>query len=173
MYFKRIKFAFKKARSFNVFLIVSCFGFEGYAMINTFTFLAVPGLLLIAVLTAVNERCNSMSDEEYALIGAPLPLFSHNKKPIDGVVFGRPEAEEKESANRANDLNEKEESAEKESAEDVKAVEEEKTELAASEVCAEEAAADLNDEADALSSDAAIGKEKEGKKTQTDKGGRA
>ena len=173
MYFKRIKFAFKKARSFNVFLIVSCFGFEGYAMINTFTFLAVPGLLLIAVLTAVNERCNSMSDEEYALIGAPLPLFSHNKKPIDGVVFGRPEIEEEESADEANDVNEKEESAEKESAEGLKAVEEEKTGLAASEVCAEEATADLNDEADALSSDAAIGKEKEGKKTQTDKGRRA
>ncbi len=96
MYYKRIKFAFSKARAFNIFLIVSCFGFEGYAMIDTFTFLAVPGLLIIAVLTAVNEKCNSISDEDYALIGAPSPFASADKKPADGVVFGRPEEEETE-----------------------------------------------------------------------------
>ena len=90
MYFKRIKFAFSKGRAFNIFLIVSCFGFEGYAMINTFTFLAVPGLMLIAILNAVNERSNAVTDEEYALSGAPL-LFSDDKgagAPRDGIVFG-------------------------------------------------------------------------------------
>ena len=90
MYYKRIKFAFAKGRAFNVFLIVSCFGFEGYAMINTFTFLAVPGLLIIAVLTAVNEKCNSISDEEYAECGAPM-LFAEPekdaKKLLKSVIF--------------------------------------------------------------------------------------
>lgn len=89
MYYKRIKFAFAKGRAFNVFLIVSCFGFEGYAMINTFTFLAVPGLMLIAILSAVNERSNAVTDEEYALSGAPQ-LFPDDKGAVirDGVVFG-------------------------------------------------------------------------------------
>lgn len=95
MYYKRIKFAFAKGRAFNIFLIVSCIGFEGYAMMNTFTFLAVPGLLIIAVLTAVNERCNSISDEEYALTGAPV-IFAENVPVKDGVVFGRPEGEKEE-----------------------------------------------------------------------------
>lgn len=105
MYYKRIKFAFSKGRAFNIFLIVSCFGFEGYAMINTFTFLAVPGLLIIAVLTAVNERCNSISDEEYATCGAPL-LFSGDKSKKtmpDGVVFGKPEEATEERAD-GNDV---------------------------------------------------------------------
>lgn len=102
MYYKRIKFAFAKGRAFNIFLIVSCFGFEGYAMINTFTFLAVPGLLLIAVLTAVNEKCNALTDEEYAESGAPILFADRGKTPAlaDGVVFGsetdvgeQPEAE--------------------------------------------------------------------------------
>lgn len=89
MYYKRVKFAFSKGRAFNVFLIVSCFGFEGYAMINTFTFLAVPGLLLIAILTAVNERSNSLTDEEYALSGAPLLFADSGQTALrDGVVFG-------------------------------------------------------------------------------------
>lgn len=89
MYYKRIKFAFSKGRAFNIFLIVSSFGFEGYAMIDTYTFLAVPGLMLIAILTAVNERSNAVSDEEYALIGEPV-LFSNRSDVIrDGVVFGK------------------------------------------------------------------------------------
>lgn len=95
MYYKRVKFAFSKGRAFNIFLIVSCFGFEGYAMINTFTFLAVPGLMIIAILTAVNERCNSIPDEDYAESGAPL-LFADNGKKNelkDGVVFGSEKTE--------------------------------------------------------------------------------
>lgn len=90
MYYKRIKFAFSKGRAFNIFLIVSCFGFEGYAMINTFTFLAVPGLLLIAVLTAVNERCNAISDEDYAASGAPLIFAKKGDNAevlLRGVIF--------------------------------------------------------------------------------------
>lgn len=98
MYYKRVKFAFAKGRAFNIFLIVSCFGFEGYAMINTFTFLAVPGLLIIAVLTATNERCNSISDEEYASCGAPLIFASKsdNEKDrrVDAVIFGSGNTEE-------------------------------------------------------------------------------
>lgn len=58
MYYKRVKLAFSKGTAFNVFWIIACIGFEGYAMINTFTFLAVPGLLIIAIMTAVNERSN-------------------------------------------------------------------------------------------------------------------
>lgn len=88
MYYKRVKFAFSKGRAFNIFLIVSCFGFEGYAMMNTFTFLAVPGLLIIAVLTALNERCNSISDDEYAECGAPMLFASKPAHAPDGVVFG-------------------------------------------------------------------------------------
>lgn len=96
MYYKRIKYAFSFCRSFNIFLIIACIGFEGYSMMDTLTFTAVPGLLIIAVLTAVNEKSNSISDEEYALIGAPLPFASAEKKPVDGVVFGRPEQEDKQ-----------------------------------------------------------------------------
>lgn len=97
MYYKRVKFAFSKCRSFNVFLIVSCFGFEGYAMINTFTFLAIPGLMLIAILTAVNERCNSLSDEEYSQIGAQSFLGGKEEKTLrDGVVFGNEQKEKQE-----------------------------------------------------------------------------
>lgn len=102
MYYKRIKFAFAKGRAFNVFLIVSCFGFEGYAMINTFTFLAVPGLLIIAVLTAVNEKCNSISDEEYAECGAPM-LFAEPekdaKKLLKSVIFAGKSATDCEEDN--------------------------------------------------------------------------
>lgn len=66
MYCKRIKLAFSKGLSFNVFWIIACIGFEGYAMINTFTFLAVPGLLLIAIATSVNEESNAAKAAENA-----------------------------------------------------------------------------------------------------------
>lgn len=100
MYYKRVKFAFSKGRAFNIFLIVSCFGFEGYSMMDTFTYTAIPGLLLIAILTAVNERCNSLSDEEYAQIGAPSFLGGKEEKTLrDGVVFGKEHTDSEETVN--------------------------------------------------------------------------
>lgn len=111
MYYKRVRFAFSKGRAFNIFLIVSSFGFEGYAMINTFTFLAVPGLLIIAVLTAVNERCNSISDEEYEESGAPLLFADKGGSAIrDGVIFGGRRSDE--AVQDAQDCGETAENAE-------------------------------------------------------------
>ena len=45
--------------------------------------------MLIAILSAVNERSNAVTDEEYALSGAPQ-LFPDDKGAVirDGVVFG-------------------------------------------------------------------------------------
>lgn len=73
MYCKRIKLAFSKGTAFNLFWIVACVGIEGYAMINTFTFLAVPGLLLIAIATVTNEESNyarSLDDLRQSLVVA-------------------------------------------------------------------------------------------------------
>ncbi len=90
MYCKRIRFAFSYGRAFNIFLIVSCIGFEGYSLMDTFTFTAVPGLLLIAVLTAVNEKSNALTDEEYSESDAPVLFADRGSKGglSDGVVFG-------------------------------------------------------------------------------------
>lgn len=58
MYYKRIRLAFAFKDAFNIFWIIACIGFEGYAMMDTITYSAVPGLLIIAVMTAVNELSN-------------------------------------------------------------------------------------------------------------------
>ena len=58
MYCKRIRLAFSKGIGFNLFWVIACIGFEGYSMIDTLTVTAVPGLLLIAVATIVNEESN-------------------------------------------------------------------------------------------------------------------
>lgn len=106
MYYKRVRFAFSKGLTYNVFWIIACVGVEGYAMINTFTFLAVPGLLLIAVATAVNETSNAArkeEDSEKALAAAAQTESEKTVAETDGAALAEPPvAEESERTDPYN-----------------------------------------------------------------------
>lgn len=70
-YVVRFSIILKRKRPFNNFILISMLGFEGYSMIDTGTFVPVPFMLMIVLITMVLEFINRAEDEK----NAPLPAY--------------------------------------------------------------------------------------------------
>ncbi|MDE6551093.1 MAG: O-antigen ligase family protein [Clostridia bacterium] len=89
LYVMRYYTVLRKKDSFNLFLCMGLIGFEGYSMIDTGTFNAIPFLVMLAVLMAATELSNEQLDNRLL-----IEKQNYNDR-LSQVVAGADNEEEK------------------------------------------------------------------------------